>query len=166
MDMQKMGSFLKELRTEENLTQEQLGEKIGVTNKTVSRWETGKYMPPVQCLEILSDLYEVSINEIIAGERLEVDSFKDSAEENLKAALNKIEKENEKFEKRMTAILIITTILAICAIFLVPVGTMSGAIDKVRGILVIGLIFAITFIANTLNIVAVAAKKYQQSDDI
>lgn len=159
MDMQKMGYFLKKLRTEQNLTQEQLGEKVGVTNKTVSRWETGKYMPPVQCLEVLSDLYEVSINEIIAGGRLEVGSFKESAEENLKAALNKIEKENEKFEKRMIAILIITTILAICAIFLVPVGNMSDSIDKLRGIIVIGLIFAITFIANTLNIVAIAAKK-------
>lgn len=159
MDMQKMGSFLKKLRTEQNLTQEQLGEKVGVTNKTVSRWETGKYMPPVQCLEILSDLYEVSINEIIAGEHLSAEAFKDSAEENIKATLNEIQKENAIFEKRMLFILGITTILAMCAIFLVPMGVASTTIDKVRGILVIALIAAITFIANTVNIVAIVAKK-------
>ena len=45
MDMVKMGSFLAELRKEHNLTQAELGEKLGVTNKTISRWETGNYMP-------------------------------------------------------------------------------------------------------------------------
>lgn len=47
MDMVKMGSFLAELRKEQKLTQAELGEKLGVTNKTVSRWETGTYVPPV-----------------------------------------------------------------------------------------------------------------------
>ena len=60
MDTVKMGKFLKELRKEKGLTQEQLGEKIGVTNKTVSRWENGNYIPPAECLAIrltLSHLY-------------------------------------------------------------------------------------------------------------
>lgn len=51
MDTKKVGAFLKKLRKENNMTQEQLGERIGVTNKTISRWETGNYMPPVECLE-------------------------------------------------------------------------------------------------------------------
>ena len=50
MDMVKMGSFLAELRKENKLTQAELGEKLGVTNKTVSRWETGSYMPPAEVL--------------------------------------------------------------------------------------------------------------------
>ena len=49
MDMVKIGKFLAELRKGHNLTQEELGEKLGVTNKTISRWETGTYMPPVEC---------------------------------------------------------------------------------------------------------------------
>ena len=53
MDTIKIGRFLKELRKENKLTQEQLGEKLGVTNKTVSRWETGTYLPPVECLSML-----------------------------------------------------------------------------------------------------------------
>ena len=64
MDTVKIGKFLKELRKEKGYTQETLGEKVGVTNKTVSRWETGTYMPPVECLVLLSDIYDVSINEI------------------------------------------------------------------------------------------------------
>ena len=51
MDTKMIGSFLKELRKENNMTQEKLGERIGVTNKTVSRWETGNYMPRLQHLD-------------------------------------------------------------------------------------------------------------------
>ena len=65
MDMQKIGAFLAELRKEKNLTQDELGEQIGVTNKTVSRWENGNYLPPVEMLQILSKFYNVSINEIL-----------------------------------------------------------------------------------------------------
>ena len=50
MDMTKMGAFLQQLRREHCLTQEQLGEKLSVSGKTISRWETGAYMPPVEML--------------------------------------------------------------------------------------------------------------------
>ena len=70
MDMMKMGAFLQELRREHSLTQEQLGEKLHVSSKTISRWETGAYMPPVEMLSELSTLYGLTINELVAGERL------------------------------------------------------------------------------------------------
>ena len=54
MDMVKIGGFLKTLRQEQGLTQAQLGETLGVTGKTVSRWETGTYLPPVEMLLLLS----------------------------------------------------------------------------------------------------------------
>ena len=76
MDMLKMGSFLAELRKEHKLTQAELGEKIGVTNKTISRWETGNYMPPVEMLEALSDLYGLTINELLSGRRLTTEEYK------------------------------------------------------------------------------------------
>ena len=50
MDLLLIGKFIAELRKEQELTQEQLGEKLGVTNKTVSRWETGAYLPPAEAL--------------------------------------------------------------------------------------------------------------------
>ena len=69
MDTKMIGSFLKELRKENNMTQEQLGERIGVTNKTVSRWETGNNMPDISILVDIADYYDISIPEIISGER-------------------------------------------------------------------------------------------------
>ena len=70
MDQIKMGKFIAALRKEKGLTQEKLGEKLGVTNKTVSRWENGNYMPDVEMLSLLSEEFGVSINELISGERL------------------------------------------------------------------------------------------------
>ena len=69
MDQKKIGRFLKELRKEKNITQEQLAEKINVSGRTVSRWETGSNMPDISLLAELAEFYDVSIPEIIDGER-------------------------------------------------------------------------------------------------
>ena len=63
----KIGKFIATLRKYKGLTQEQLGEKLGVTNKTISRWENGNYMPDVEMLSLLSKEFGVSINELISG---------------------------------------------------------------------------------------------------
>ena len=68
MDQKKIGRFLKELRKEKDITQEQLAEKIKVSGRTVSRWETGSNMPDISLLAELADFYDVSISEIIDGE--------------------------------------------------------------------------------------------------
>lgn len=87
MDMIKMGNFLATLRKEKGLTQAELGEKLGISNKTVSRWETGMYMPPVEMLQELSRLYNVTINELVSGERLVPETYQKKAEENILEAL-------------------------------------------------------------------------------
>lgn len=87
MDMIKMGNFLAELRRERKLTQAELGEKMGVTNKTISRWETGTYMPPVEMLEALSRLYGLTINELLSGERLTPEEYREKAEANITETL-------------------------------------------------------------------------------
>ena len=69
MDQKKVGSFLRELRKEKQLTQEQLAERFGVTNRSVSRWETGSNMPDLSILVELADFYDVDIRDIIDGER-------------------------------------------------------------------------------------------------
>ncbi len=88
MDQIKIGKFIAALRKEKCLTQEQLGEKLGVTNKTISRWENGNYMPDVEMLSLLSKEFGVSINELISGERLLAENFKKAADNNLVTALN------------------------------------------------------------------------------
>lgn len=88
MDMKKIGTFLARLRKDRGWTQEQLGEKLGVTNKTVSRWENGNYLPPVEMLQALSGLYGITINEILSGEHLCAEEFREKAEENIKNVLD------------------------------------------------------------------------------
>ena len=65
MDQKKIGVFLKELRKEKELTQEQLAEIVQVSNRTVSRWENGNNMPDLDILIELSDFYEVELREIL-----------------------------------------------------------------------------------------------------
>lgn len=100
MDLQKVGIFLAQLRKEQCLTQEQLGEKVGVSNKTVSRWENGNYLPPVEVLQQLANLYEVSINELLSGQRLDETQFRAKAEENIANALSQ---PNFTFRHRLRA---------------------------------------------------------------
>lgn len=71
MDQIKMGAFLKELRKEKHLTQEDLAEELHVSNRTISRWETGTSLPDINMLVMLSDFYAISIPELISGERKE-----------------------------------------------------------------------------------------------
>ena len=87
MDVKMIGAFLAQLRKEKDLTQEQLGQILGVTNKTVSRWENGNYLPPVEMLQQLSEFYGLSINEILSGKPLSETEYRDQAEENIKSVL-------------------------------------------------------------------------------
>ena len=69
MNQTKMGNFIKELRKEKELTQEQLAEIFHVARRTVSRWETGSNMPDMDILIEMSDFFEVDLREILDGER-------------------------------------------------------------------------------------------------
>ena len=80
MDQKKSGSFLRELRKEKQLTQEQLAERFGVTSRSVSRWETGSNMQDLSILVELADFYDVDIRDIIDGERKGEDMNKEEKE--------------------------------------------------------------------------------------
>ena len=155
MDMVKIGKFLKELRNEKGFTQETLGEKVGVTNKTVSRWETGTYMPPVECLVLLSDIYGVSINEIVAGQRLSETEFTNAAEENLSEALLLSENIYKQREKKLMLVMLISTVIAIILIFLIPI----SKDNMIRSMITVLLIIGLAVISNALNLVALAQNK-------
>ena len=127
MDLINIGKFIAELRKEKGLTQEQLGKKIGVTNKTVSRWETGVYLPPADALLALGELFNVSVNEILSGKRLNDTEYKAVAEENLAQIIkassfllkDKIEFFKKKWLKEHIAIMVI---IGICIIAVLIAG--------------------------------------------
>lgn len=135
MDTKKIGSFLKQLRIENHLTQEQLGQQIGVTNKTISRWETGNYLPPIECLILLSDFYKISINEILSGKRVLDENIKEVAEENMTQVLKEIQIENKKYKKRLIVILLMTGIIAVTILAMLPLNTLHDLIIFVLVIL-------------------------------
>lgn len=129
MDIMKTGKFIADLRKEKGLTQEQLGDKIGVTNKTVSRWETGVYLPPADAMLALGELFNVSVNEILSGKRLTDAEYKAVAEENLTQAIkassfslkDKIEFFKRKWLKEHIAIMVF---IGICIMAVLIVGIM------------------------------------------
>ena len=105
MNQKKTGEFLKQLRKEKNLTQEQLAEQFFVSGRTVSRWETGSNMPDLGMLIELAEFYEVDIREIIDGERKSEEMDKEVKDTVLKVA----EYSNEdklKITKRMHVLFI------------------------------------------------------------
>lgn len=69
MDQQKIGQFLRECRKEKGITQEQLAEMLGVTNRSVSRWENGSNLPDLDILIDMADYYDVELRELLDGER-------------------------------------------------------------------------------------------------
>lgn len=82
MDQYKIGRFIAEKRKQKNMTQEMLGEKVGVTNKTVSRWETGRYMPDLDTIPALCSELGITVNELLSGEGL-TDQYGKEADHNI-----------------------------------------------------------------------------------
>lgn len=112
MNQQKTGEFLRELRTEKNLTQEQLSELLGVTNRSVSRWENGNNMPDLDILIELSKFYGVGVDEILDGQRKpERDALSEEAAEKIADYANAEEKLRQtKIVRAMLAALIMSAV--------------------------------------------------------
>ena len=100
MDQEKIGKFIAELRKEKNITQEQLAEKLGVTSKSISRWENGNTMPDYTLLKDLCNELDININELLSGEKIKENDYVNKSEENL----IKLRKQIDKRKKFLTII--------------------------------------------------------------
>lgn len=144
MDMIRIGKFIAELRKKQGLTQEQLGENIGVTNKTISRWETGTYLPPADALMAMSELFSVSINEILSGRNLSDQEYKNAAEENLVQSIrtssfelkDRIEFFKKKWLKEHIAVMVFIGI-CIAAVFAAGIVTGKSILVSITPLLVL-----------------------------
>ena len=99
MDQIKIGKFIAEMRKEQNLTQIDLAEKLGISNKTISKWECGNGMPDYAVMEGLCDILQINVNELLSGERLPSKDYNKKAEENMMSLIQE-SSENRKHEKR------------------------------------------------------------------
>lgn len=148
MDLVKTGEFLKKLRKEKNITQEQLAEEMGVSRRTVSRWETGMNMPDMDILIDISDFYEVDLREILDGERKEKQMDKEMKETVLKVA----EYENEG-KKRNSIVVIVYSSLGILALIANLIMNMTEMPDTFMTGFLKGSTIAMAIVAMALGIV-------------
>ncbi len=133
MDQVRIGAFIKELRKEKGLTQEQLAERLNVSGRTVSRWETGANMPDISLLVELAEFFDVSIPEIIDGERKSEKMNQETKEvANIMADYADAEKESIIKSVRNQSLLGVIALVALGIIQLVVPAGNDEIVDKIR----------------------------------
>ena len=133
MDQEKIGKFIASLRKEQKLTQEQLAEKLGVTSKSVSRWENGKNMPDYSILKELCNILDIDINEFLSGERIEKHEIQTYSIKNLDLILKeycKMKKQKNIFKFISIVIGIIEIIAIGLIVFLGCMFILMGGLNK------------------------------------
>lgn len=123
MEQEKIGKFIAKLRKDKNLTQQQLAEKIGVTDRAISKWETGRGMPDLSLLIPLCKELNISINELLSGEYLQEEIYKEKLEENIIKTIDYSKKEIKENKKKFLTVLgvIIISILLLVSMFSIDI---------------------------------------------
>lgn len=142
MDQEKIGKFIATCIKEQSLTQVQFAEKLGVTNKAVSKWETGKCLPDVSLFNDICILLDITLNELFSGERISPENIEKKSEENLiNMATN-----YQKRDYRTLAIIYSTIIILIINIVLnISVSSLEMNGSSVFSNLFITVAFIISF---------------------
>jgi len=126
MNQIKIGRFIAECRKKANLTQMQLAEKLGITDKAISKWERGIAMPDTSIMLELCDILCISVNELLSGEKIDMENNNQKNEQLLLDMAKELEKKNKTIWLSMCAIMIVsmTALLAgiFLAAFLIPEG--------------------------------------------
>ena len=110
MDQIKIGKFIAQQRKEQSMTQRQLADILGISDKTVSKWETGNGLPEVSLMMPLCDSLKINVNELLSGERLTDFNYKMKAEENIMDLVN--ERAESKKKIILSAIVCALTLLS------------------------------------------------------
>ena len=126
MDQTKIGKFIAECRKQKNLTQMQLSEKLGITDKAISKWERGIAMPDSSIMLELCDILGISVNELLSGEKISMENNNQKNEQLLFEMTKELERKNKTIWTSMWAIMIVsmTALFAgiFIAAFLIPQG--------------------------------------------
>lgn len=126
MNQVKIGKFISECRKSKNLTQMQLAEKLNITDRAVSKWETGRAMPDSSIMLELCDILSISVNELLSGERASMENINDKNQKLLLEMAKEIERKNKIIWSSMWAIMTVCLIGLfvgiLVAAFLIPEG--------------------------------------------
>ena len=134
MDQEKIGKFIAECRRQRKMTQSELGEKLGVTEKSISNWENGRNMPDLSLFKPLCEELNISLNDLMSGEKVKEKEYRDKLEENI---INTIDYSNKKIESRNVFIglllIVFGILISITAVGIFPSESSWGSIYSVFG---------------------------------
>ena len=119
MDQLKIGKFIAECRKQKQLTQLQLADKLGITDKAISKWERGIAMPDTSIMLELCDILCISVNELLNGERINMENSNEKNEQLLLGMAKELETKNKTIWSSMWAIMIVSMTALIAGIFIV-----------------------------------------------
>ena len=126
MDQIKIGKFIAECRKNAGLTQMQLAEKLNITDRAVSKWETGKAMPDSSVMLELCDILKITVNDLLSGERISMENNDRKNEQLLLDMAKELEQKNKTIWMTMWVIMIVSMIALLAGIFaaafLIPEG--------------------------------------------
>ena len=118
MDQIKIGQFIKTCRKEKGLTQREVAEKLNISEKTVSKWETGNGLPEVSLMLPLCELLAISVNELLSGERLDEKRYVEKAEQNIITLMD--EKAQAKMKLILAVLVVAVTLVAGMVLIILP----------------------------------------------
>jgi transcriptional regulator with XRE-family HTH domain len=137
MDLNKIGKFITYCRKQKNLTQEQLAEKLNITNRAVSKWERGLSLPDASIMIQLCNILDINVNELLSGKIIDKKDYQESLEENI---INTIDYTNKKIENKNNFIglllIIFGVLISISAVSIFPSESSWGSIYSVFGVIV------------------------------
>ncbi len=134
MDQVKIGKFIAECRKKQNLTQMQLAEKLGITDRAISKWETGKSMPDSSIMLELCDLLKITVNDLLCGEVVIMENYNKEMENKL----IELVKEKQQADKRLLSLEIFIGVLFSVVMFvLIMVASLVQMADWLRIMLIL-----------------------------
>lgn len=148
MNKEKIGKFISECRKNKNISQKELGELIKVSSSSISKWENGKSLPEVSIMPKLCTELDITINELISGEKIDDKNYIKKAEDNL-LFLKELEEKNNKVLQRLKTIIQVICIVIFIILTLLGLIAQTELISKFIligtgiAILIIGICFSI-----------------------
>ena len=137
MDQVRIGKFISECRKNKNMTQSELAEKLGVTDRSVGNWENARCMPDLSLFKLLCDELDITINELLSGERIGNDKYQEKFEENIVNAIDYSTKKINKYNNVIGLLLVIFGLfISMSAIMIFPSESSWGSIYSVFGIVI------------------------------
>ena len=154
MDQVKIGKFIAERRKNENLTQMQLAEKLGITDRAVSKWERGKALPDSSIMLELCNLLGITVNDLLSGEVISMDNYNQELEKKL---LDMVKQKEQADKRLLSTEEVIGITSAVCLFALIMVAALVPMEDMAKvGLIVLGFVLGMTGFLYALRIEQVA----------